>query len=199
MPRSSYLCFRSTQARPRTSVRRSSERRPNERFLPPRCAQTPAITGLQSRKAEFRDRRGEIIAAGFRILKKSRGHDGAHGVAADVLTAGVAASVAKETCHRAHGADFESIAQHAPGLVAPAAALTDTRRPSFRAARMTRMTHYNTPTTAPVSAGEHSRVDSTEAIPDGRTCFRALMNHVNLTSPRPPTSKSPARDRVRGA
>src|SRR5258707_14317904 len=93
-----------------------------QRFLPPRCAQTPAITGLESRKAEFRDRRREIIAAGLRILKESRGHDGAHGVAADVLAAGVAASVAKKTRHRAHGADFESIAQHVLGLVAPAAA-----------------------------------------------------------------------------
>src|SRR5580658_10186552 len=93
-----------------------------QRILPPRCAQTPAITGLQSRKAEFRDRRREIIAAGFRILKKSRGHDGAHGVAADVLTAGVAATVAKETGHRAQGTDFEPIAEHVLGLVAPAAA-----------------------------------------------------------------------------
>src|SRR5271168_1687399 len=93
----------------------------SQRFLPPRRAQTPAIAGLQSRKAEFRDRRRQIIAAGLRILKKSGGHDGAHGVAADVLAAGVAAAVAKETCHRAQGADFESIAEHVLGLVAPAA------------------------------------------------------------------------------
>ena len=94
-----------------------------ECFLPTRCAQTPAIAGLKSRKAEFRDRGREIIAAGLRILKKSSGHDGAHGVAADVLAAGIAASVAKKTRHRAQGADFESIAQHVLGLVAPAAAL----------------------------------------------------------------------------
>ena len=93
-----------------------------QRFLPPRCAQTPAITGLQSRKAEFRERSREIIAAGLRILKKSRGHDGANCVATDVLAAGVAAAVAKKTRHRAQGADFESIAQHVLGLVAPAAA-----------------------------------------------------------------------------
>src|ERR1700720_1459703 len=93
-----------------------------QRFLPPRCAQTPAITGLQSRKAEFRDRRREIIAAGLRILKKSRGHNGAHRMAADVVAAGVAAAVAKETRHRAQGADFESIAEHVLRLVAPAAA-----------------------------------------------------------------------------
>jgi len=93
-----------------------------QRFLPPGCAQTPAITGLQSGKAEFWDRRREIIAAGLRILKKSRGHNGAHGVTTDVFAAGVTAAVAKETRHRAQGADFESIAQHVPGLVAPAAA-----------------------------------------------------------------------------
>src|SRR5271155_1827804 len=81
-----------------------------QRFLPSRCAQTPAITGLKSWKAEFRDWRREIIAAGLRILKKSRGHDGTHGVAADVLAAGVATAVAKETDNQAQGADFESIA-----------------------------------------------------------------------------------------
>src|SRR3984885_1749124 len=93
-----------------------------QRFLPARCAQTPAIAGLQSRKAEFRNRRREIITAGLRILKKSRGHDGANGVAVDVVAAGVAATVAKKTRHRAQGADFESIAQHVLGLVTPAPA-----------------------------------------------------------------------------
>ena len=86
------------------------------------CIRDRAITGLQSRKAEFRDRRREIIAARLRILEKSRGHDGAHGVAADVLAAGIAAAVAKETRHRVQGADHESIAEHVLGLVAPAAA-----------------------------------------------------------------------------
>src|SRR6266404_695202 len=94
-----------------------------QRFLPARCAQTPAIIGLQSRKAEFRHRRREIIAAGLRELEKTHGHDGAHGVAAVVLAAGVAAAVAKESRHRAQGADFESIAEHVLGLVAPASAL----------------------------------------------------------------------------
>src|SRR6266404_5146960 len=83
-----------------------------QRFLPARCAQTPAIIGLQSRKAEFRHRRREIIAAGLRELEKTHGHEGAHGVAAVVLAAGVAAAVAKESRHRAQGADFESIAEH---------------------------------------------------------------------------------------
>ena len=34
-----------------------------QRFLPPRVPQTPAITGLQSQKTEFRNWRREIIAA----------------------------------------------------------------------------------------------------------------------------------------
>src|SRR5258708_3185618 len=93
-----------------------------QRFLPARCAQTPAITGLQSRKAEFRHRRREIIAAGLRELEKTQGHDNAHGVAADVLAAGVAAAVPKESRHRAQGADFESIADHVLGLLAPSPA-----------------------------------------------------------------------------
>src|ERR1700722_16619455 len=105
------------------SAQDHARRKPRlQRFLPPRCAQTPAITGLQSRKAEFRDRRREIIAAGLRILKKSRGHYRAHGVAADVIAAGVAAALAKKTRHRAQGADFESVAEHVLRLVASAAA-----------------------------------------------------------------------------
>jgi hypothetical protein len=36
-------------------------------------------------------------------------------------------------------------------------------------------------TTAPVSAGENSRVDSTEAIPDGRTCFAAAVTRIRWT------------------
>src|ERR1700736_4742759 len=51
-------------------------------LLPARCAQTPAITGLQSRKAESRHRRREIIAARLRELEKAHGHHGAHSVAA---------------------------------------------------------------------------------------------------------------------
>jgi hypothetical protein len=94
-----------------------------QRFLPPRCAQTPAITGLQSRKAEFRDRSREIIARGLRILEKSSRHNGAHGVAADILAASVAAAVAKKPRHRAQGADLESIAEHVLGLAAAAATL----------------------------------------------------------------------------
>ena len=110
----SFMCSAQDNARRATRL---------QRFLPPRRAQTPAITRLQSRKSEFRDRRREIVAAGLRILKKSRGHDDAHGVAADILAAGVAASVAKKPRHRAQGTDFESIAHHVLGLVAPAAAL----------------------------------------------------------------------------
>src|SRR5271167_1991475 len=91
--------------------------------MPARCAQTPAVTGLQSRKAEFRHRRREIIAAGLRELEKIRGYDDAHGVAADVLAAGVAAAVAKESRHRAQRADSESVAEHVLRLVAPTAAL----------------------------------------------------------------------------
>src|SRR5580698_1493088 len=71
-----FMC--STQHHARRASRLQS-------FLPPGCAQTPAITGLESRKSEFRDRRREIIAAGFRILEKSGRHDGASGMAADVL------------------------------------------------------------------------------------------------------------------
>ena len=108
-----FMC--STQHHARRASRLQS-------FLPPGCAQTPAITGLESRKSEFRDRRREIIAAGFRILEKSGRHDGANGMAADVLAAGVTAAVAKKSRHRAQGADFEPIAQHVLGFSAPAAA-----------------------------------------------------------------------------
>ena len=57
-----------------------------------------------------------------------------------------------------------------------------------------------------ISAKEVQRlaalIDRTKVVIGGkseRACSRELRNQVNLTSPRPPTSRSPARDRVRGA
>src|SRR5258708_3691471 len=181
-----------------------------QRFLPPRCAETPAITGLQSRKAEFRDRSREIIAAGLRILKKSRGHDGAHGVAADVLAAGVAAAVPKKARHRAQGADFESIAQHVVGLVPPAAAalasIISKHRNSLNRRSLPHFKNvYSVRADLTTLFGRIPRLSPRSILLVGDTDSKKTervyrhMNHVNLTSPRPPTSKSPARDRVRGA
>src|SRR5450755_3668891 len=68
-----------------------------QRLLPPRRAQTPAVTGFQPRKAEFRHRRGEIVATGCRVVEEARGHYGAHRVTTDVFRMGVAAPVAKKT------------------------------------------------------------------------------------------------------
>ena len=43
-------------------------------------------------------------------------------MAADVVAAGIAASVAKKTRHRAQGADFQPITEHVLGLLATATA-----------------------------------------------------------------------------
>ena len=66
-----------------------------ERFLPPRCAQTPAITRLRSRKAEFGTGVERSLPRDFEYSRNSAVMTGAPGVAADVLAAGVAASIAK--------------------------------------------------------------------------------------------------------
>jgi hypothetical protein len=49
------------------------------------------------------------------------GHDGADSVAAEVLSSGVAAAVAKEARHGVYRADFELVAEHVTGRVPPAA------------------------------------------------------------------------------
>ena len=70
-----------------------------KRFLPARCTQAPPVTGLQPWKAEFWNGSRKIVTARFGKLEKRRGHDRAYRVAADVLSPGIAAAVAKETGH----------------------------------------------------------------------------------------------------
>ena len=70
-----------------------------ESFLPTRRTEAPTVAGLEAGKAEFRHRGLKIVAARLGKLEKRRGHDGADRVAADVLSPGIAAAVAKETGH----------------------------------------------------------------------------------------------------
>jgi hypothetical protein len=93
------------------------------RFLPTGCAEAPAVAGLQAAKAEFRYRRRQVIAAGFRKLEKFGRHDSADRVTADVLSAGVATAVTKEPRHRVHRADFKPVAEDIPRCARPTASL----------------------------------------------------------------------------
>ena len=68
-------------------------------FLPTGCAEAPTVAGFQAAKAEFRHRRRKIVATGFGKREKLGGHDGADGVAADILSRSVAAAVPKEARH----------------------------------------------------------------------------------------------------
>src|SRR5580700_5961239 len=67
-----------------------------KRFLPTGCTQAPPAPWCEAMKAEFRHWCRKIVAPGLGEPEKRRGHDGADSVAADVLSAGVAAAVSKE-------------------------------------------------------------------------------------------------------
>jgi hypothetical protein len=94
-----------------------------ERLLPTGCAEAPAIAGPETAKAELRHRRRKIVAPGSGKLEKSSGHDHANGVAADVLSPGVAAAVSKEPRHRCCRAGLESLTKHVAGCAAPPASI----------------------------------------------------------------------------
>ena len=70
-----------------------------KRFLPTGCTEAPPVAGFQAAKAELRHRRRKIVATGFGKREKLGGHDGADGVAADILSRSVAAAVPKEARH----------------------------------------------------------------------------------------------------
>ena len=65
-----------------------------------------------------------VCQRGFRdeSIEVDREPFGAHCVTTDILGAGIAAPVAKETSHRIHRADFKCFAKHVLGVVAPATA-----------------------------------------------------------------------------
>ena len=94
-----------------------------EGFLPPRCAEAPPVDGLETAKAEFRRRCRKIVTAGFGKFQKRIGHDGANRVAADILSPGVAATVAKEARHRAYRTNFEPSTEHVARCARPAASI----------------------------------------------------------------------------
>src|SRR5579859_5812970 len=83
-----------------------------QRFLPARRAKAPAVSRLQSRKAELRMWRGQVVAGGLAEGEELSSHDSADRVAAVVLIAGVAAAVAEEAGHRAGGADIQDPAEN---------------------------------------------------------------------------------------
>ena len=93
-----------------------------EGLLPARRAQAPPISGLQARKAKFRDRSREIVAAGFREGEKSRSEYRTDGMAADIFATRVAASVTKEAGHRFQRTDLEPLAKHIEPIPAAAPA-----------------------------------------------------------------------------
>jgi hypothetical protein len=54
---------------------------------------------LQACKAILRHWRREIIAGSFRELKEFIGHDGAHGMDSNIVTANFTAASSVKTCH----------------------------------------------------------------------------------------------------
>src|SRR5215472_1667148 len=83
----------------------------SERLLPARRTEAPAVARLQAGKTPLRHRRREIVAARLGEGEEFRGHDDANRMAAGILRAGVATSVAEEAGHWLDGAAFEPFAQ----------------------------------------------------------------------------------------
>src|SRR4051794_3884497 len=86
-----------------------------QRLLPARGAQTPAVVGLESRKAERGLRSGEIIPAFTRELQERGGHMRTDNMPADVFGAGVAAAVAEEARQWARATLRQRAAQYVAG------------------------------------------------------------------------------------
>jgi hypothetical protein len=63
-----------------------------KRFLPPRSAQAPLIAGFQPRKPVLGHWGGQVISCSLRKLKELIGHDGAHCVNPNIVTANFATS-----------------------------------------------------------------------------------------------------------
>jgi hypothetical protein len=82
-----------------------------QRLLPALRAEAPAVAGLQPGKADFRNRRRQIIAARFGKYKKGIGHDRADCMIADVIPASVATAVPIKTRHWFDRAQFQGLAK----------------------------------------------------------------------------------------
>src|SRR5258708_8747470 len=82
-----------------------------ERLLPAAGAQAPAIARFQAGEAVLRQGRAEVVAVRLGEGEKLRCHDDADGMQADILAAGVAATVAVEAGHRLLRAGLEWAAQ----------------------------------------------------------------------------------------
>lgn len=83
-----------------------------EGFLPALGAQAPAIAGFESGEADFRNRRRQIVAARFGESEKGVGHHHANRMAANILTAGVAAAVPVKARHWLDRTGLKGVAEN---------------------------------------------------------------------------------------
>ena len=86
-----------------------------ESFEPPSGAKAPAVPGLEAMEVELGPWGDEVVAASEGEGEESFGDDGADDVAAEVVGAGLAASVPEEAGARDHAAGFEGAAEDVPG------------------------------------------------------------------------------------
>ena len=94
-----------------------------EGLLPAAGAQAPAVARLQAGEAILRHWRTEIVAGGLREGEELGRHHDADRVEADILAAGVAATVAVEAGHGLMRARLQGPAQHVDRRRASGAAL----------------------------------------------------------------------------
>ena len=72
----------------------------------------PAVAGLQTGEIVFRARGAQVIADGSLMLEEFRGHDGADGMATQILRTGATAAVAVEAGQWIGAALFQRPPKH---------------------------------------------------------------------------------------
>jgi len=108
-------CMRGPQHHARRALRK-------ERLPPSRRAQAPAITGPQTRKAIIRQRRREVVSAGFREFQKFRSHDRADCMTALVLVTGVTAAIPENSGHWIERANLQRLTEDVQRRLPPTTA-----------------------------------------------------------------------------
>ena len=82
------------------------------RLLPARGAETPAVSGFETRKTVFRHGGGKVVPSEFGELKEFGCHFHTNGVRTMILIIGVTTTVAKESRQRISATRLERIAQN---------------------------------------------------------------------------------------
>ena len=88
-----------------------------QRLHPARSAQAPAVSRFEPRKAEFRMRSREVVAARLAERQEFRRYSDARDVNSKVVSTGVASAIAVKAGQRPIAAGLQRTAEHVLGYV----------------------------------------------------------------------------------